>query len=66
MSYGMVLGLPLTFGGPHYGFTRGPIGFAAAVVGAGLLAFGVWSLFQMRGPRHLRRVSERPAPDSAP
>ena len=38
----------------------------AYTVAGRLLAFGVWSLFQMRGPRHLRRVSERPAPDPAP
>ncbi|MEU0857065.1 hypothetical protein ACFY5K_07595 [Streptomyces griseofuscus] len=56
MSYGMVLGLPLTFGGLHYGFTRGPIGLAAAVVGAVLLAFGIWSLFQMRGLRRRLRL----------
>ncbi|NDK24475.1 hypothetical protein FSY75_08315 [Streptomyces sp. TR1341] len=56
MSYGMVLGLPLTFGGLHYGFTRGPIGFAAAVIGVGLLAFGSYSLIQMRGLRRRLRL----------
>ncbi|OIK26816.1 hypothetical protein VT52_015160 [Streptomyces malaysiense] len=56
MSYGMVLGLPLTSGGLHYGFTRGPIGFAAAVAGLGLLALGGYSLIQMRGLRGRLRL----------
>ncbi|WEO97643.1 hypothetical protein A6P39_028515 [Streptomyces sp. FXJ1.172] len=58
MAYGMVLGLPLTFGGVHYGITQNPLGFAAALVGLGLLAFGVYSLLQMQGlKRQLRLIT---------
>ncbi|WP_225096963.1 hypothetical protein [Streptomyces sp. CoH27] len=58
MAYGMVLGLPLTFGGVHYGITQKPFGFAAALVGLGLLAFGVYSLLQMQGlKRQLRLIT---------
>ncbi|MEV6839856.1 hypothetical protein AB0N17_36085 [Streptomyces sp. NPDC051133] len=58
MAYGMVLGVPLTFGGVHYGITRQPVGFAAALAGLGLLAFGVFSLLQMQGlKRRLRLIT---------
>jgi hypothetical protein len=54
----MILGLPLTFGGVHYGITRQPLGFVAALVGLGLLAFGVYSLLQMQAlKRQLRLVT---------
>ncbi|MEU2714900.1 hypothetical protein [Streptomyces sp. NPDC007205] len=58
MAYGMVLGIPLTFGGVHYGITRQPLGFLAALAGLGLLAFGVFSLLQMQAlKRQLRLVT---------
>ncbi|MEV5876039.1 hypothetical protein AB0L75_17745 [Streptomyces sp. NPDC052101] len=58
MAYGMVLGLPLTFGGVHYGITQKPLGFVAALAGLGLLAFGVLSLLQMQGlKRQLRLIT---------
>ncbi|MFI9253253.1 hypothetical protein [Streptomyces sp. NPDC053069] len=58
MAYGMVLGIPLTFGGAHYGITQKPLGFVAALAGLGLLAFGVFSLLQMQAlKRQLRLVT---------
>jgi hypothetical protein len=58
MAYGMILGLPLTSGGVHYGITRQPLGFVAALVGLGLLAFGVYSLLQMQAlKRQLRLIT---------
>jgi hypothetical protein len=39
-AVGFVLGLPLTFGGVHYGITEKPAGFAAAAAGLVLLAVG--------------------------
>ncbi|MGN5378541.1 hypothetical protein ACQ4WX_17090 [Streptomyces lasalocidi] len=58
MAYGMILGLPLTFGGVHYGITRQPLGFVAALAGLGLLAFGVYSLLQMQAlKRQLRLIT---------
>ncbi|MGW2316669.1 hypothetical protein [Streptomyces sp. NPDC001680] len=56
MAYGMVLGIPLTFGGVHYGLTQKPLGFVAALAGLGLLAFGVFSLLQMRGLKKQLRL----------
>ncbi|KOV71129.1 hypothetical protein ADK64_02160 [Streptomyces sp. MMG1121] len=58
MAYGMVLGIPLTFGGVHYGITQKPLGFVAALAGLGLLAFGVYSLMQMQAlKRQLRLIT---------
>ncbi|MFI9804882.1 hypothetical protein ACIHEJ_11040 [Streptomyces sp. NPDC052301] len=58
MAYGMVLGIPFTFGGVHYGITRQPVGFAAALAGLALLAFGVFSLLQMQAlKRQLRLIT---------
>ncbi|WP_369388951.1 hypothetical protein AB5J72_16160 [Streptomyces sp. CG1] len=58
MAYGMVLGIPLTSGGLHYGITQKPLGFVAALAGLGLLAFGVFSLMQMQGlKRQLRLIT---------
>ncbi|MGW0880555.1 hypothetical protein [Streptomyces sp. NPDC002671] len=59
MAYGLVLGIPLTFGGVHYGITRAPLGFAAAVAGLALVAFGVYSLMQMQAlKRQLRLITQ--------
>jgi hypothetical protein len=58
MAYGMVLGVPLTFGGAHYGLTQKPLGFLAALAGLALLAFGVFSLLQMQAlKRQLRLIT---------
>ncbi|MGW4561346.1 hypothetical protein ACWEN3_02720 [Streptomyces sp. NPDC004561] len=58
MAYGMVLGIPLTFGGVHYGITHSPLGFAGAAAGLAVLAFGVYSLLQMQGlKRQLRLIT---------
>ncbi|MEV8561184.1 hypothetical protein AB0478_32930 [Streptomyces sp. NPDC051917] len=58
MAYGMVLGIPLTFGGVHYGITQKPLGFVAALAGLALLAFGVFSLMQMQAlKRQLRLIT---------
>ncbi|MFI6353458.1 hypothetical protein ACIBJF_12545 [Streptomyces sp. NPDC050743] len=58
MAYGMVLGIPLTFGGVHYGITQQPLGFVAALAGLALLAFGVFSLMQMQAlKRQLRLIT---------
>ncbi|AKJ13423.1 hypothetical protein ABB07_26350 [Streptomyces incarnatus] len=58
MAYGMVLGIPLAFGGVHYGITQKPLGFVAALAGLALLAFGVFSLMQMQAlKRQLRLIT---------
>lgn len=58
MAYGLVLGIPLAFGGVHYGFTHGPVGFGAAAAGLALLAFGVFSLLGMQAlKRQLRLIT---------
>ncbi len=58
MAYGLVLGIPLTFGGVHYGITHTPVGFAGAVAGLALLAFGVFSLLRMQAlKRQLRLIT---------
>ncbi|MEV6111561.1 hypothetical protein AB0L59_03370 [Streptomyces sp. NPDC052109] len=51
MAYGMVLGIPLTFDGAHFGITRQPLGFVAALAGLGLLvllslAAAGWLLYE--------------------
>ncbi|WP_317935171.1 hypothetical protein [Streptomyces cellostaticus] len=58
MAYGFVLGVPLLFGGAHYGFTHSPVGFAAAAAGLALLAFGVFNLLRMQAlKRQLRLIT---------
>ncbi|ANP54807.1 hypothetical protein J2Z21_001545 [Streptomyces griseochromogenes] len=58
MAYGLVLGIPLTFGGVHYGITHSPVGFAGALAGLALLAFGVFSLLRMQAlKRQLRLIT---------
>ncbi|MFF7751197.1 hypothetical protein ACFZCP_18485 [Streptomyces sp. NPDC007971] len=58
MAYGLVLGIPLTFGGVHYGITHTPVGFAGAVAGLALLVFGVLSLLRMQAlKRQLRLIT---------
>ncbi len=57
-AIGFVLGIPLTFGGAHYGITQAPIGFAGTAVGLGLVAFGVFALLQMQAlKRQLRLIT---------
>ncbi|MER6919179.1 hypothetical protein ABT314_09120, partial [Streptomyces spiralis] len=58
LAYGFVLGIPLTFGGAHYGITRAPAGFGAAAVGLALVAMGVLALTQMQAmKRQLRLIT---------
>ncbi|MEU6557915.1 hypothetical protein ABZ915_48165 [Streptomyces sp. NPDC046915] len=58
LAYGFVLGIPLTFGGAHYGITRAPIGFAGTAVGLAMVAVGVLALLQMQAlKRQLRLVT---------
>jgi hypothetical protein len=58
LAYGFVLGIPLTFGGVHFGITRGPAGFLGAVVGLALVAVGVLALTQMQAmKRQLRLIT---------
>ncbi|MFI5688311.1 hypothetical protein [Streptomyces sp. NPDC051636] len=58
MAYGFVLGIPLTFGGAHYGITRAPVGFAGTAVGLALAAVGVLALLQMQAmKRQLRLIT---------
>ncbi|MFE0513089.1 hypothetical protein [Streptomyces sp. NPDC058964] len=58
LAYGFVLGVPLTFGGAHYGITHGPVGFAGTAVGLVLVAVGVLALTQMQAlKRQLRLIT---------
>ncbi|WP_406329625.1 hypothetical protein [Streptomyces sp. NBC_00203] len=57
-AYGFVLGIPLTFGGAHYGITEKPIGFAGTALGLVGLVVGVLSLLKARGLKEqLRRLT---------
>ncbi|MFF4543261.1 hypothetical protein ACFY1J_03325 [Streptomyces sp. NPDC001406] len=58
LAYGFVLGVPLTFGGAHYGITHSPVGFAGAAVGLVLVAVGALALTQMQAlKRQLRLIT---------
>ncbi|MET8243145.1 hypothetical protein ABZV31_01150 [Streptomyces sp. NPDC005202] len=58
LAYGFVLGVPLTFGGAHYGITRSPIGFAGTAVGLVLVVVGGLALAQMQAlKRQLRLIT---------
>ncbi|MEU5592525.1 hypothetical protein [Streptomyces sp. NPDC020298] len=58
LAYGFVLGIPLTFGGAHFGVTRAPIGFAGTAVGLAVVAVGVLALLQMQAlKRQLRLIT---------
>ncbi|WP_225839881.1 hypothetical protein [Streptomyces sp. NK08204] len=56
MAYGFVLGIPLAFGGAHYGITHAPLGFAAAAAGLALVVFGVLSLTRMQALKQQLRL----------
>ncbi|MFF1642484.1 hypothetical protein [Streptomyces sp. NPDC058249] len=57
-AYGFVLGIPLTFGGAHYGITEKPIGFAGTALGLVGLVVGVLALMKARGLKEqLRRLT---------
>ncbi|MFF4346471.1 hypothetical protein [Streptomyces sp. NPDC001530] len=57
-AFGFVLGIPLTFGGAHYGVTEKPIGFAGTALGLVGLVVGVLSLMKARGLKEqLRRLT---------
>lgn len=58
-AYGFVLGIPLTFGGAHYGITEKPIGFAGTALGLVGLVVGVLSLLKARGLKEQLRGSPR-------
>ncbi|AWT43041.1 MULTISPECIES: hypothetical protein [Streptomyces] len=55
-AIGLVLGVPLTFGGAHYGITEKPAGFAGAGVGLLLMALGALAMTRMRTLRQQLRV----------
>ncbi|GHF70710.1 hypothetical protein GCM10018783_45440 [Streptomyces griseosporeus] len=55
-AIGLVLGVPLTFGGAHYGITEKPAGFAGAGVGLLLMALGTLAMTRMRTLRQQLRV----------
>jgi len=55
-AYGFVLGIPLTFGGAHYGITRTPIGFAATAVGLVAVAVGLFAMTRMRALKQQLRL----------
>ncbi|MFJ8019868.1 hypothetical protein [Streptomyces sp. NPDC096311] len=55
-AYGFVLGIPLTFGGAHYGITRTPIGFAATAVGLVAVAVGLLAMTRMRALKQQLRL----------
>ncbi|MGW7256352.1 hypothetical protein [Streptomyces sp. NPDC054834] len=58
LAYGFVLGIPLTFGGAHYGIAHAPIGFAGTAVGLAMVAVGVFALLQMQAlKRQLRLIT---------
>jgi MFS family permease len=57
-AFGFVLGIPLTFGGAHYGITEKPIGFAGTALGLVGLVVGVLALLKARGLKEqLRRLT---------
>ncbi|MGW1888937.1 hypothetical protein ACWCP6_01560 [Streptomyces sp. NPDC002004] len=57
-AFGFVLGIPLTFGGVHFGITSNPIGFAAALLGLVGLAVGVLFLVKSNAlKRQLRLIT---------
>lgn len=57
-AFAFVLGIPLTFGGAHYGITEQPIGFAATAAGLVGLVVGVLALMKSRGLKEqLRRLT---------
>ncbi|GGN56637.1 hypothetical protein GCM10011579_018000 [Streptomyces albiflavescens] len=57
-AFGFVLGIPLTFGGAHYGITEKPIGFAGTGLGLVGLVVGVLALLKARGLKEqLRRLT---------
>jgi hypothetical protein len=57
-AFGFVLGIPLTFGGAHYGITEKPIGFAGTALGLVGLVVGVLSMMKARGLKEqLRRLT---------
>jgi hypothetical protein len=57
-AFAFVLGIPLTFGGAHYGVTEKPIGFAGTAVGLVGLVVGVLALMKSRGIKEqLRRIT---------
>lgn len=60
-AYGFVLGIPLTFGGAHYGITRNPIGFAATALGLVAVAVGLFAMTRMRA---LKRQLSLITPDA--
>lgn len=55
-AYGFVLGIPLTFGGAHYGVTRTPVGFAATAVGLVAVAVGLFAMTRMRALKQQLRL----------
>ncbi|MCK1818469.1 hypothetical protein MTQ10_02350 [Streptomyces sp. XM83C] len=54
-AIGLVLGVPLTFGGLHHGITEKPAGFAAAAIGLVLAAVGAVAMVRMRALRERLR-----------
>jgi hypothetical protein len=57
-AYGFVLGIPLAFGGAHYGITEKPIGFAGTGLGLVGLVVGVLALLRAKGLKEqLRRLT---------
>lgn len=57
-AFAFVLGVPLTFGGAHYGITEKPIGFAATAAGLIGLVVGVLALMKSRVLKEqLRRLT---------
>ncbi|OEU96034.1 hypothetical protein AN216_21915 [Streptomyces oceani] len=58
---GFVLGLPLTFGGAHYGVTEHPAGFVASALGLALLVVGAVATVKLRA---LRRQLRQITPDA--
>ncbi|MEU5523810.1 hypothetical protein ABZ759_24925 [Streptomyces sp. NPDC047860] len=61
LAVGFVLGIPLTFGGLHYGITEQPSGFVAALAGLALLAVGVAGFLKSAA---LRRQLRQITPDA--
>lgn len=61
LAVGFVLGIPLTFGGLHYGITEQPSGFVAALAGLVLLSVGVAGFLKSAA---LRRQLRQITPDA--
>ncbi|MEY9487396.1 hypothetical protein RKD26_003190 [Streptomyces calvus] len=61
LAVGFVLGIPLTFGGLHYGITQQPSGFIGALAGLALLAVGVAGYLKSAA---LRRQLRQITPDA--